>query len=137
MTSGLIIMSTSGVVLFSLVLLFRVEDKRGGFVFLGSFRRWLDRVLLRVSAFLGRIFGFVGNRVLRVSVHYIVHSVLDVLISLLHRGQEKLAKWQHRNRLSVRTVEKEGDESTHLGRLSVFKKENTLTEAEKKKMKKH
>jgi hypothetical protein len=136
MISGLITMGVSGFVLMTFLVLFGLEDKNQKRVVLKGFRDWLDIKLTMFVNLLARSWKFVGTSMIRVSFHYLVHTVLGFFISLLHHGQAKLADWQQKNRSIVKAVKKAGT-TTHLDKLSVFKKENTLTESQKKKLKKH
>jgi len=136
MFSGLITMGVSGMFLLTFLLFFSFEDKKQHRLILGDFRGWLDLKLTILISFIFRGWKFISTSAFRVSFHYFVHTVLGFFITLLHHGQAKLADWQQKNRSIVKAVKKAGA-TTHLDKLSVFKKENTLTEAEKKKMKKH
>ncbi len=131
MSTELLVTVTSDVVLGLLALLFRAEEARGSRLFLGTVRSYLDRVVIFCSLQLSRITQYVNIHIVRVSFHYIVHSVLGFMIALLHRVQNRLSHLQTRNRHRVKAVKKSRTIESHLDKLTSFKEESALSEAEK------
>ncbi len=137
MLSGLLVSVTSGLVLCVLTILFRVEEARGSRLLLSGLRTQLDRLVLTVELLCMRVTHFVNARVIRVTFHYIVHSVLGYLIALLHRVQGRLARLQVKNRYLVKAVKKTHSVESHLEKLASFKEETALSEKEKRKRREH
>lgn len=137
MIYGLYVLGGSFGVLLALTLLYRAEQKHQTRLLLTGVRNALDRVVVWVQSFFAQVFTKLGAGAVRASLHYIVHHVLEGIIALLKRLQRRLfrayerSKWQHSN---VRDdVEPEG----HLHEIAKHKGETALTEAEKRKLRKH
>lgn len=135
--TGLLVTVTSGVVLGLLTVLLRIEEARGSRLFLSRVRSLLDSAVLYCARLLQRIAKYVNIHIVRVSFHYIVHTILGALITLLHTVQGRLAHLQVRNRHSVKVVKESHKAQSHLEQLASFKQETALSEKEKSKRREH
>lgn len=135
MTESLILTGVSALAIILLVVLYRAEENRGRRLVFATVRGYADRGINWIEHSFDRLFRYINVHVIRVSFHYIVHSVLGVLIAFLHRMQAKLSHLQLRNRYLVKAVKGGKREASHLRELSHFKEENSLSEKKKQELK--
>lgn len=137
MSAGLTVMGVSAVVLVVLTALFRAEMKRRERVLLGGVRGGLDAMVLYITGIFGRLCAHLQAGVIRTTMHYIVHHVLEGVISVLLRLQKRLFRVYEKNKWHHNPSSGSENTDPHLTAIAEHKKETALTPAQKRKLRKH
>jgi len=136
MTLGLTVVGISLAALAALVSLFRVEEACGHRVILSSVRRWLDELVILCAEKLSKLSFHLGTGTFRATFHYVIHRMLNIVINILTRAQDRIARLQMRNKHIAKIVREESDK-THLDAIAAHKEETSLSEEEKRQRRLH
>lgn len=120
-----------------LTVLLLVERKLGRRVFLAKLRGFLDKVIVKISGFLGHWLSYLGRHILQLAWHYGVHRFLRFILSFLVVTYDKLETIFLRNRDRAKMIKKEKKKikkAGHLGKIADHKVTTALTESQKKKL---
>ena len=135
MTLILWIVVISGATLVLLSILFGVERARGARIILPTARSWIDELLAAFFLRLSQLSISFGSGTIRVATLFLIHRGLSVVMRILKFFERCVASLQARNRRLARSVRAEQDK-THLDLIAEHKKTISLTEREKRHLKK-
>jgi hypothetical protein len=125
----------SGGLLLACSALFSIERTRGRRVLLPHVRAWLDEQLAALFLRFSHLSLGLGSGTIRIAALYLMHRLLGILMRLIKLGERAIARLQARNRRVARTVRAAKDK-THLDLIAEHKQTVSLTEREKRQLKK-
>ena len=134
MFASLYVFVGSGVALLLFSLFLKAENIQNRRLFLVGLRDKFDRGLLALYRSLSRFSNFLSGKILRLSIHFIVHQVLVVILAILKFLESHISRLQWRNRISARRV-RLTETKNHLDLIAEHQEENALTDKEKQKLK--
>ena len=121
---------------FSVYALFTALEKRSGKRFiLTKFRDFLDRVIVRITAFFARWLNYLGRYIIQLSWYYSIHRFLMVILTALVKAYDKLELVFINNKARARVlkIEKRSlNSGDHLQQVADHKISTTLTDKQKK-----
>ena len=129
------IVVVSGILLALLCVLLIVERRRSRRLVLPAARAWLDERLAVLFFRVSHISISFGSGTIRIATLYLIHRFLAILMKGLKLIEQGIVKLQTRNRQIARSVRAEQDK-THLDLIAENKKTVSLTEREKRQLKK-
>lgn len=118
-------------------LLVSFEKKKGKRIFLAGLRDFFDRVLVRISNFLGHWSNFIVKHVIKLSWYYSIHRSLQFVMTVLVKAYDRLEVlfMNNRNRARLIKIErKKMKQGSHLEQVADHKEAVSLSEVEKKKL---
>lgn len=124
--------STVSLMLYMFFL--KAENIQGRRLFMSSFRSKLDNLLLSLYGAVNKFSRFISGKVIRLSIHFVVHQVLVVILSILKFLESHISRLQWRNRILARRV-RLTETKNHLDLIAEHQEENALTDKEKQKLK--
>lgn len=116
------------------MLFLKAENIQGRRLFLVGLRLKLDNLLTNIFSALSKFSNFISGKVIRLSIHFIVHQVLVIILSILKFLESHISKLQWRNRILARRV-RLTETKNHLDLIAEHQEENALTDKEKQKLK--
>lgn len=120
--------------LLVILLLFRVESKRGDRLVLSRARAWLDDRVTATHYRLTHVSIHMGTGAMRLMFHFVVHRVLAAIMGVLHIFEHNVMRLEQRNRKVAKTIRDE-QTKTHLDLIAEHKESNALSADEKQKLK--
>jgi hypothetical protein len=124
----------SGVALVVYALFLKAENIQGRRLILSGPRTIFDTVLLKIFVALANFSNFLSGKVVRLTIHFIVHQMLVVVLSVLKFLESHISRLQWRNRISARRI-RLTETKNHLDLIAEHQEENALTDKQKQKLK--
>lgn len=124
----------STITLVILAGVFRVEDRRERYLFLGVIRGRFDQWVAEQYLVHHRWSGHLGRGFFRLLFHYFIHGILDRLLRFVRWMEARVERLMRHNRQVAKTIGAEKRE-THLTAIAAHKAETALTERQKQKLK--
>ncbi len=124
----------SAVALIFYTLFLKAENIQGRRLALAGVRHKLDNGLASVVGGLSKVSNYVSSRVIRLTIHFIVHQFLVIILSILKFLESHISRLQWRNRILARRV-RLTETKNHLDLIAEHQEENALTDKEKQKLK--
>lgn len=116
------------------MVLFSIEERKGGRVFLSGVRNFFDHVLEETTYRFSHVSLQFGSGVFRLLFHYIVHICIGGVLWVLRSLEAFFHHLQYRNRQSAKSVRPKEDK-THLDLIAEHKEQIALSDSEKQKRK--
>lgn len=135
MTTALIYLGASLFILTTLIVLFRIEDAYGDRIIFNRLRSAGDRFLAAGKAQQGAVAQSGGINHVRITWHYVIHTLLKRIQGGLRRIQGHLDHSIQKNKAAARELQGSGD--THLSAIAAHKEKVALSEEERERRKAH
>lgn len=128
---GLIV---SASIVVALLFLFSYEERRGARY--GERIRGVGDVLVTtIGAYISRAYRGVGSNSIRQALHYVVHTILRLILAFNAYWDKRLRTMMHVNKMYARDAERERTVRSKLEELALHKSKYALTEEEKRQHK--
>ncbi len=124
----------TGVALILYTFFLKAESIQGRRLALSGVRQKLDSGLGSVAKGLSKVSNFVSSQVIRLSIHFVVHQFLVLILAILKFLESHISKLQWRNRILARRV-RLTETKNHLDLIAEHQEENALTDKEKQQLK--
>tara|TARA_B100002051_G_scaffold276785_1_gene328025 strand:+ start:14078 stop:14521 length:444 start_codon:yes stop_codon:yes gene_type:complete len=140
MLSTALTVFTSSTILF--IALFGVVAGERRFqrrFFAAGIRGWFDRVVEAVSGWLFRSWEHFSKYIIQLNWYYSIHGILKAMLKMLVKFYTYFEDLFERNRArtkQLRAEKRQLSEYSHLQQMAEHKKETTLTDAQKERLKK-
>ncbi len=135
-TGTLFVLCLGAFVLYSILLL--IENNRSKRVVFGSFRDFLDRILIAITDFIGSKLTYLGRYIIKLSWYYSIHRFLRFLLTVLVKSYDYLETLflKNRDRAKVIKIEKRKLKvvNNHLDLMADHKASTALSEEGKKEL---
>jgi hypothetical protein len=124
-------------ILLLLMVLYTIEDKKGGRIVLKGVRAALDALFLTILAWLTRLTKVFTHGFMRILLHYSLHRLLSRILHTLQVLEKKVENLVRHNRRVAKTIKEGTKEKTHLQAIAEHKEEVSLSDAQREHLKKH
>ena len=136
MSGALMYLGASLFILVTLVVLFRIEDAYGDRIILNRARAAGDRLLAAGKVQKGAVVQSGSLNYVRITWHYLVHTLLKRLLAALRRLQVRVEQSLQKNKAAARELQSGGGDA-HLSAIAAHKEKMTLSHAEREKRRAH
>lgn len=117
-----------------IIILFRIEDSYGDRILLARTRTSLDNFLCNVLHFVGRISQLSLVEYVRLTWHYIVHTLLRRILFFTARTQQAVEDMVRKNKAVAKEIQKRHAQS-HLEQIAEHKEQVALSPKERSRRK--
>lgn len=133
MSTALYVMFASGLLLFIVSLLFRLEVNNGRRYILKGIRDRADAYIESSAlSFIG-VKKVMGASSLRLFLHYVLHQVLSFVLYVIKFIEDRLHRLRIKNKVVAKVIKAKSEDS-HLARVAEHKSATSLSPEEKERI---